>query len=70
MTAQPTFTEAVTELDGIVNQLRAASLPLETALTQFERGVVLVQTCQNTLKQATGKLEQLTASLDVEPFEA
>ena len=69
MNAQPTFTEAVTELDGIVTQLRTANLPLETALAQFERGVALVQTCQQTLKQANGKLEQLTATLDVVSIE-
>jgi exonuclease VII small subunit len=28
-----------------------------------------VQTCQTTLKQANGKLEYLTASLDTQPSE-
>jgi exodeoxyribonuclease VII small subunit len=63
------FTDALTELDAIVNQLRSANLPLEEALAQFERGIGLVQTCQTTLKQANGKLEYLTASLDTQPSE-
>jgi exodeoxyribonuclease VII small subunit len=62
------FTEAATELDTIVTQLRTPGLPLETALGQFERGVLLVQVCQAVLKQTTGKLQQLTDTLDVLPL--
>jgi exodeoxyribonuclease VII small subunit len=68
----PTFTEALTQLDAIVAQLRNnPNLPLEVALAEFERGVQLVQICQTTLKQANGKLEALTADLtSTQPFDA
>jgi exodeoxyribonuclease VII small subunit len=67
VTQPESYTQAVTELEQLVNQLRTpGGVPLEEALTHFERGVGLVNYCQAFLKQTGGRLTQLTADLHVD----
>jgi len=55
----PDFEQALAEL---------GELPLEQALTQFERGMALARSCQDALKQAEQKVEILLArSMQAEP---
>ncbi|HET7921581.1 MAG TPA: exodeoxyribonuclease VII small subunit [Gammaproteobacteria bacterium] len=58
-TAVPDFETALKELEGIVAQLEKGELPLDAALKQFERGIALTRQCQQALKQAELKVEQL-----------
>ena len=47
-------------------------LPLDAALKTFERGVALTRQCQEALKAAQARVENLAArgdSTTVEPFE-
>lgn len=65
------FESAVSELEAIVGAMESPELPLEQALSQYERGVRLLQYCEKTLEGAEQKLrvlegEQLTSFADEE----
>jgi len=70
------FTESLTQLERILEQLRKGTLPLEDALTLFESGVQHIGVCQSHLTQAKGKVEVLLKTLNAseelatEPFDA
>lgn len=74
--SSPSFTEASQALDKIVERFRHDSLPLEDALALFQEGVAHIKTCQSTLIQARGEVEELVKSLQADgesltrPFEA
>lgn len=55
----PSFEDALKELEQIVEQMEQGELPLEQALQQFERGVELTRLSQNRLRQAEQKVQQL-----------
>ena len=64
----PDFEQALAELEAVVERLEHCELPLEQALTQFERGMALARSCQDALKQAEQKVEILLArSMQAEP---
>jgi exodeoxyribonuclease VII small subunit len=68
----PDFEQALAELETVVERLEHGELPLEEALRQFERGVELARSCQESLKQAEQKVEILlrkTPEAEPEPFE-
>jgi exodeoxyribonuclease VII small subunit len=44
-----TFEAAVSELETIVRQMEAGSLPLDQALEQYRRGTALLRHCQDKL---------------------
>ncbi|MBO9360987.1 MAG: exodeoxyribonuclease VII small subunit [Thermoflexus sp.] len=47
-----TFEEALAELERIVRALEGGGLPLEEALTLYERGQALADRCQQLLQEA------------------
>lgn len=55
----PPFEAAVLELEQIVAQLEHGELPLEAALTHYERGARLVRHCQQTLDVADQRIRVL-----------
>lgn len=60
MTADtPDFERSLADLEHLVEQLERGDLPLEEALKQFEQGVALTRRCQEQLKAAALKVEQL-----------
>jgi exodeoxyribonuclease VII small subunit len=66
------FEQALADLESVVEKLEHGELPLEEALRQFERGIALARSCQESLKQAEQKIEiLLRKSPDAapEPFE-
>lgn len=66
------FEQALGELEAVVERLEHGELPLEEALRQFERGVELARTCQESLKQAEQKVEILlrkAPEAEPQPFE-
>lgn len=74
MTDEISFEEAFEELKKTVTQLEEEDLPLETALTLFERGTILAQRCEALLDGAELRVEQLVpsnqgAGYDVAPFD-
>ena len=56
---QLSYEQAFEELESIVEQLQSADMPLEQALSLFERGQQLAARCNELLEQAELKLRQL-----------
>jgi exodeoxyribonuclease VII small subunit len=72
----PTFEQALTELESIVDSLEKGDMSLEESLTAFERGIGLTRTCQQALDAAEQRVRILTEarpndelSAELEPFE-
>jgi exodeoxyribonuclease VII small subunit len=64
--------KALTDLEGVVEELESGDLPLEKAMKKFEEGIKLTRNCQAALKQAEQKVEILLQSAggdDLEEFE-
>jgi exodeoxyribonuclease VII small subunit len=67
------FETALVELENLVGQLEQGELTLEDSLQRFERGVALVRTCQNALREAEQQVEQLIerdGQVETAPFAA
>lgn len=61
---KPTFEESLQELDEIVQRLEKGDVPLEEALTIFQRGMELSKQCESTLKKAEKTLTQMMTDED------
>ena len=77
---EPSFEQALGELEAIVTALEDGRLPLDEALALFERGVRLAQQSQRHLDRAELRVERLrpfakagngdtTEGFLIEPFE-
>lgn len=66
MENEPTFKEAIEELEKITDSLESGELELEKSLELFERGVELIKYCQDSLDSAQAKVELLVDSLEGE----
>lgn len=53
------FEDSMQELETIVSSMEEGDIPLEEALTQFERGIQLANHSQQKLKQAEQKVDIL-----------
>ncbi|MDX1755782.1 MAG: exodeoxyribonuclease VII small subunit [Marinobacter sp.] len=66
------FEKALNELESLVKDLEQGELSLEQSLGAFERGVKLTRDCQQALKSAEQRIEQLVqledGSLESKPF--
>jgi exodeoxyribonuclease VII small subunit len=56
----PTFEQAVSELEKIVRELEDGQTDLEGALARYEKGVGLLKHCYGQLKAAEQRVLQLT----------
>ncbi len=54
------FSEKMEELDKILRGLEGTSLPLEEALSEFERGIGLVRECREYLENAKQRVALLS----------
>ena len=69
----PDFEQSLTELEALVERLERGDLPLEEALSTFERGVELTRRYQNSLKAAQQRVDILlkrNGQPEAEPFTA
>lgn len=69
----PSFEEALSELESLVETMEKGELSLDESLKSFERGIELTRTCQQALKEAEQKVEILTGktpNAELEPFES
>ncbi len=68
------FEKSLNELEGLVRDLEQGELSLEESLSAFERGVKLTRECQQALKSAEQRVEQLIQQADgsvvARPFHA
>lgn len=66
------FEKSLDELESLVRNLEQGELSLEQSLTAFERGVKLTRACQQALKSAEQRVEQLVqtddGTLETRPF--
>lgn len=53
------FETALKELEGLVERMEKGDRSLEESLQDFERGVTLTRQCQEALKTAEQKVQQL-----------
>ena len=53
------FEKSLQQLEKIVGQMESGDLGLEESLAQFEKGIKLAKSCQDTLANAELKVEQL-----------
>ncbi|MDX1589402.1 MAG: exodeoxyribonuclease VII small subunit [Oleiphilaceae bacterium] len=60
----PAFEESLAQLETLVKQLEQGDLPLEEALKAFERGVTLTRQCQQSLRAAEQRVEQVLSGAD------
>jgi exodeoxyribonuclease VII small subunit len=68
---EPTFEEALKNLEALVTSMESGDVPLATLVEKFEEGSKLVKTCEERLKQAELKIEKLRQDADkatLEPF--
>ena len=65
----PTFESAMAELEDLVEKMEDGELTLDESLKAFERGVVLTRLCQNELKNAALKVQQLNNDGGLEELE-
>jgi exodeoxyribonuclease VII small subunit len=71
--ANSTFEEQLSSLEGVVDELERGEIGLDAALAQFERGITLLKQCHATLRKAELRIEKLTGvdasgNPIVEPF--
>jgi exodeoxyribonuclease VII small subunit len=59
VTAEPTFEEALRELEQIVERLEHGDAGLDEAITLWERGEELHKLCAGKLEAAHGRIEEL-----------
>jgi len=63
---EPTFKQAIEELEKITASLESGDLELEPSLAQFERGVELIKYCQSKLDTAQSRVDSLIGSMEGE----
>lgn len=57
--AEPTFEEAISELEEIVSAMEEEELPLEELVDRFEQGTKLLGRCQTVLDSAKKRLQTI-----------
>jgi exodeoxyribonuclease VII small subunit len=58
------FESALTRLETIVESMESGDVPLADLLAKFEEGNTLLKHCENRLKEAELKIEQLKKERD------
>ena len=70
--AKPTFETGLEELEKIVKEMESGDLPLERAISLFETGMALSESCRKQLDEAETRVEILMQRGDkvvAKPFE-
>ncbi len=57
--APKSFEESLEKLNGIIEKLESADLPLDDIIQSYEEGMVYLKFCREKLKAAELKIEQL-----------
>jgi len=55
----PDFEQSLNELETLVEQMEQGDTSLEQSLELFERGIKLTRSCQESLKKAEQRVQQL-----------
>jgi exodeoxyribonuclease VII small subunit len=62
--APPDFEQALAQLEELVARMEGGEQSLDTALTDFERGIALVRTCRDGLERAEQRVQILLGDKD------
>jgi exodeoxyribonuclease VII small subunit len=72
--AQPSFEQALKELEDIVRRLESGELSLDESISLYERGQALKAVCEAKLADAKARIEQIQqgagGALATRPFDA
>lgn len=66
------FEASLKELEELVEKMEQGDLSLEQSLKDFERGIALTRACQQALRDAEQKVQQLSGrdeESELQPFE-
>ena len=66
-TDEPTFEQALQQLESVVQRLERGELPLEESLRLYEDGIRLSRLCHGKLEEAEGRIEMLLKDARGEP---
>lgn len=58
------FEEALQQLEEIVRQLESGRAKLDTAISSYERGVLLKRHCEEKLREAQMKIDRIVGSVE------
>lgn len=64
---QMSFEQALSALEGIVQQLERGDVPLDQSISLYERGEKLRAACQQRLDAAQARIEKIVAGADGKP---
>jgi exodeoxyribonuclease VII small subunit len=71
-TGEPSFEDALKQLEAVVEEMESDELPLESLLTHYEQGTQLAALCQKKLAEAGLKIQKLeknaAGELELQPF--
>ena len=59
-TKEPTFEQALEQLEGIIDRIESGEVGLEQCLTEYEQGMKLISQCRKTLDAAEKRIAELT----------
>lgn len=66
------FEEAMAELEGLVRRLESGDVPLDQSIKAYERGMALKKFCEEQLKSAKMRVDQISLSeegeVSLKPF--
>jgi len=58
------FEEAVERLEAIIDRIEKGEVGLEESLTEYEKGVALVNRCRDILSRVEQRITELSIGLD------
>ncbi|MDO5819210.1 MAG: exodeoxyribonuclease VII small subunit [Methanobrevibacter sp.] len=58
------FEESLEELENIVNRLESGDVPLDDAISEFNRAMILVKACDDKLKNAEKAIAKIVREND------
>jgi len=62
--AKMSFEEALDELEKLVRRLEDGKARLDDAISAYERGALLKKHCENKLREAQARIEQISVASD------
>jgi len=65
----PSFEAKLAELEALVRQMEQGSMPLDTSLEAFKKGVQLAKECHAILDTASQKVTEIKQSGEEAPFD-
>lgn len=73
--AELSFEQALKELEQVVGKLEQGDVPLDQSISLYERGAALKKHCEDRLKAAEARVEQIRLSENgtpqgTQPFDA